>query len=182
MRAATTTMAMRIWGILALAACALGGLPAQAQSPAPWAHGKSRPQDLTVVLATIDPAAPVYTWWGHTALIIEDTRLGESRLYNYGLFTIEREDFVANFAMGRLWFQVGAAQPRRELEYNARMNRSIRLQTLDLAPNKKLEMAEFLERNILPENRVYLYDHYYDNCATRVRDVIDKAVDGQLFA
>jgi hypothetical protein len=43
-------------------------------------------------------------------------------------------------------------------------------------------MAEFLENNILPENRVYLYDHYRDNCATRVRDLLDRMVDGQLSA
>jgi hypothetical protein len=39
-----------------------------------------------------------------------------------------------------------------------------------------------LDINILPENRQYLYDHYYDNCATRVRDLIDLMVDGRLRA
>jgi hypothetical protein len=176
---------LKIFGVrwvLPLALWALAAAPIRAQSTAPWAVGASRAEDLVVTLATIDPAEPIYTWWGHTALIIEDTRLQESRLYNYGLFTFDQDSFVRNFVMGRLWFQVGAARPGRELEYNARMNRSIRLQTLDLPPAKRLGVAEFLETNILPENRVYLYDHYYDNCATRVRDVIDQAVDGQLFA
>ena len=172
---------VRICTVLATAACGTAGVSAETRSPTPWAIGQSRAEDLVITLVTIDPAAPIYTWWGHTALIVEDTRLQSSRLYNYGLFTVEKDSFVRNFAMGRLWFQVGAAEPRRELEYNARMNRSIRLQTLDLSPGKRLEMAEFLEVNILPENRVYLYDHYYDNCASRVRDVIDKAVEGQLF-
>jgi hypothetical protein len=82
--------------------------------------------------------------------------------------------------MGRLWFQVGASPTASELAEYKGVNRSIRIQTLDLAPERRLEMAAFLEWNILPENRTYLYDHYKDNCATRVRDLIDRTVDGQL--
>ncbi|UCF98841.1 MAG: DUF4105 domain-containing protein [Spirochaetaceae bacterium] len=150
------------------------------QGPAPWAVGASRAEDLVVKLVTIGPADPIYTWWGHSALIVEDGRLGVSRFYNYGLFSFEQESFVLNFAMGRLWFQVGASDSERELAFYRYLGRSIRIQTLNLPPRKRLEMAMFLENNILPQNRTYLYDHYYDNCATRVRDLIDATVDGQL--
>jgi hypothetical protein len=154
--------------------------PARAQTPAPWALGASRAEDLVVRLVTIAPSDPIYTWWGHSALIVEDARLGISRFYNYGLFSFEQERFVLNFTMGRLWFQVGASDTGRELAYYRRLGRRIRIQTLDLLPGKRLEMARFLENNILPRNRTYLYDHYYDNCATRIRDLIDATVDGQL--
>lgn len=135
-----------------------------------------------VKLVTIDPADEIYTWWGHSALIVEDTRLRIGRFYNYGLFSFEQENFIVNFAMGRLWFEVGGTQADRELAYYRGRNRSLRLQTLDLSPAKRLEMAQFLEWNILPENRAYLYDHYRDNCATRVRDLINRTVGGQLAA
>jgi hypothetical protein len=82
--------------------------------------------------------------------------------------------------MGRLWFQVGASDTERELAFYRYLGRTIRLQRLDLSPERRLEMALFLEQNILPQNRTYLYDHYDDNCATRVRDLIDAAVGGQL--
>lgn len=153
-----------------------------AQTPAPWALGASRAEDLAVRLVTIAPSDPIYTWWGHSALIVEDLRLGISRFYNYGLFSFEQERFVLNFTMGRLWFQVGASDTERELAYYRYLGRSIRIQTLDLPPDKRLEMARFLENNILPRNRTYLYNHYYDNCATRVRDLIDASVDGRLAA
>ncbi len=154
--------------------------PGWTQAPAPWAVGASRAEDLVVRLVTIGPADPVYTWWGHSALIVEDGRLGVSRFYNYGLFSFEQENFVLNFAMGRLWFQVGASDTERELAYYRYLGRTIRIQTLNLLPRKRLGMARFLENNILPQNRTYLYEHYYDNCATRVRDLIDATVDGQL--
>jgi hypothetical protein len=155
-------------------------VPGVAQTPAPWALGASRAEDLVVRLVTIDPSNPIYTWWGHSALVVEDSRLGVSRFYNYGLFSFDQERFILNFAMGRLWFQVGASNTERELAFYRYLGRTIRIQTLDLMPRKRLEMAFFLENNILPQNRTYLYDHYSDNCATRVRDLIDVTVDGQL--
>ena len=150
------------------------------QSSPPWAMGTSRAEDLVVKLVTIGPADPIYTWWGHSALIVEDIRFNISRFYNYGLFSFDQENFFLNFAMGRLWFQVGASDAERELAYYRYLDRTIHIQTLNLLPHKRLEMAQFLENNILPQNRTYLYDHYDDNCATRVRDIIDAAVDGQL--
>jgi hypothetical protein len=169
---------MRRWVVLLFLLSMVA--PGWAQAPAPWAVGASRPEDLVVKLATIEPSQPIYTWWGHSALIVEDSRLGVSRFYNYGLFSFGQERFVLNFTMGRLWFLVGASDTERELAYYRYLGRTIRIQTLDLLPDKRLEMAVFLENNILPQNRTYLYDHYYDNCATRVRDLIDATVDGQL--
>jgi hypothetical protein len=154
--------------------------PLWPQGTPPWAIGASRAEDLVVKLVTIGPADPIYTWWGHSALIVEDLRFNVSRFYNYGLFSFDQENFILNFAMGRLWFQVGASDAERELAYYRYLDRTIRIQTLNLLPQKRLEMAQFLEDNILPQNRTYLYDHYYDNCATRVRDLIDATVDGQL--
>jgi len=155
--------------------------PLWPQSPPPWATGASRAEDLVVKLVTIGPADPIYTWWGHSALIVEDIRFNISRFYNYGLFSFDQENFFLNFAMGRLWFQVGSSDAERELAYYRYLDRTIHIQTLNLLPHKRLEMAQFLENNILPQNRTYLYDHYDDNCATRVRDLIDATVDGQLY-
>ena len=172
----------RLTALLALAWLAAGLTGLQAARPAPWATGESRAEDLVIRLVTIGPGEPIYTWWGHTALIVEDGRLGHSRFYNYGLFSFTRKNFVLNFAMGRLWFEVGAGDPAFELEGYAWENRDIRLQTLDLPPAPRLALAAALEENIRPENRTYLYDHYTDNCTTRVRDLIDRATDGRLSA
>ncbi len=168
--------------LVAVLLAALLAAPPVSAAPAPWAQGTSRASDLVVKLVTIEPGTPLYSWWGHTGLIVEDSRLGLSRFYNYGLFSIQKKDFVRNFIQGRLWFEVGASPTERELAAYRADNRTVRIQTLDLAPERGLEMARFLEWNILPENRTYLYDHYKDNCATRVRDLLDRMLDGQLAA
>jgi hypothetical protein len=159
--------------LLCLAAAAVPGAPS-------WSA--SRGEDLRIRLVTIGTGGPLYTWWGHTGLIVEDLSRDLGRFYNYGLFSFEEDNFFLNFARGRLIFAVGASSPSREMALYRGVDRSIRIQTLNLLPEKRREMALFLEENVRPENRNYLYDHYRDNCATRVRDLIDRVIDGQLAA
>jgi hypothetical protein len=66
------------------------------------------------------------------------------------------------------------------LAYYRRENRDVRIATLNLSDEKKLQLAKKLAWSVLPENKYYLYHHYYDNCSTRLRDLIDESVDGAL--
>ena len=145
----------------------------------PWSTGTANGGDLNLYLVTIEPGDKLYSWWGHSALIVEDIKGNVRFLYNYGLFSFRRKN-IANFIKGNLFFEVGAMNAAFGLSLYRDQNREIRMQVLNLPPKKKLEMALFLDNNILPENREYLYHHYDDNCATRLRDLIDTAIDGQL--
>jgi hypothetical protein len=150
-------------------------------STPPWMLGESKAEDLEIKLVTIGPGDELTTWWGHNAVIVEDVRLQVAKFYNYGLFSFDQDNFLLNFARGRLIFWVGVSDAYKDLIYYASLNRNIRVQILDISPKKKLEMAVILAINVLPQNRYYLYDHYNDNCATRVRDLIDKIVEGQFL-
>jgi hypothetical protein len=147
----------------------------------PWATGQSQPNHLEIKLVTIGPGDDLTSWWGHNALIVQDTVLNTSRFYNYGLFSFQQKNFITNFAMGRLWFWVGHSSVSASLEYYRKLDRDILIQTLQLQPEKRKEIAAFLAENVKPENRDYLYDHYNDNCATRIRDIINRATDDQLY-
>jgi len=143
--------------------------------------GGSRGDSLVIKLATIGPGDDLTSWWGHTAVIVEDKIFDVSRFYNYGLFSFDQENFVSNFALGRLIFWVGAWNTPDALAHYISLNRDIRFQILDLSPAKRVEIATLLATNVQPENREYLYDHYRDNCSTRVRDLIDQLFDGQFY-
>ena len=136
---------------------------------------------LSIKLVTIDPGKDLTTWWGHTGIIVEDTVTKSGRFYNYGLFSFDQENFTLNFARGRLVFWVGVWDAGMALQFYQGMDRTIRIQTLDLSPEQKLATANFLAWNVRPENREYLYDHYFDNCATRVRDLFDKILAGAFL-
>ena len=142
----------------------------------------SRGDSLVIKLVTIGPGDDLTSWWGHTAVIVEDKLFDISRFYNYGLFSFEQENFVSNFVMGRLIFWVGAWNTSDALAHYIGLNREIRFQILNLSPQKRVEIATLLATNLQPKNREYLYDHYRDNCSTRVRDLIDKIFDGQFYS
>lgn len=135
---------------------------------------------LTIKIVTMDQGDPIYVWFGHSAIIVEDALTGKSTLYDYGVFDFRQDNFYRNFAMGRLIYGVYATKPEYRFYEAEETQRNTRILTLDLEDEAKLELYKFLQWNIQPENSSYLYHHYYDNCATRIRDIIDSAVDGQL--
>jgi hypothetical protein len=138
-------------------------------------------ENLTLKIAVIGPGDELYFWWGHIGLIIEDRRDNTSRFYDYGIFSFENENFFLNFAFGRLLYSCGVSSTENNFAVYRKTNRDILVYTLDVPPEKREEVRRFAERNVLPENRDYFYHHFKDNCATRIRDIIDLAVDGQFL-
>jgi hypothetical protein len=148
-------------------------------APIPWATGESRARDLQIMLVTFGVGDDIPSYWCHTALAVQDTARQVARIYNFGLYSFD-QSFLMRFVSGKLIFSAGSSSLSFYLNFYSSINRDIRIVTLNLSPAKRLWLAKELERFILPENRDYLYDHYRDNCSTRLRDLIDKAVDGQL--
>jgi hypothetical protein len=152
-----------------------------AQTLPPWMTGESKPENLRVSLVTFSPGDTLTEWWGHSALVVEDLSLNQGRLYNYGMFSFD-EGFVHRFVQGRLEFWVSDDPINATYRLYQALKRDIRVQELNLLPEQALQLARALGTNVLPQNRVYLYHHYNDNCSTRPRDLIDAALGGQLVA
>ena len=169
-----------MWTVVALMGVMWMGMgPAQAYQSS-WGQGDSRAEDLVVSLATFSPGDEIPQWFGHTALVVEDRANNESRMYNFGMFTLDDEDLLRHFAMGRLWFWVAATPVQPTIRQYIDADRDVRFVELNLPAERRLRLAEALADNVRPENRDYLYHHYDDNCSTRIRDLIDEAVDGQF--
>lgn len=164
---------------LALGAIGLTPDRAEAAGQPPWATGESEAQDLEIKLVTFGRGDRIVEWFGHTALVVHDREYDHSRLYNYGMFSFD-STMLMKFAMGRLWFWVGQSPVQPTYNMYEGLGRDVRIIDLNLSPEKRMEVATFLARDVLPENRDYLYHHYDDNCSTRIRDIVDDAVDGRL--
>ena len=142
-----------------------------------------------IFLVTFGPGDEIPAWWGHIAFVTEERMHGEngemlvrSRMYNYGTFDFDKK-MLANFALGRLEFWLGVTPVVPILELYSKEDRDVRLLPFQLTPQEAGEMAAALKENALPRNRHYLYHHYNDNCATRIRDILDRAVlKGQFSA
>jgi hypothetical protein len=138
-------------------------------------------ENLTIKIAVIGPGSELYFWWGHIALVIENSITGRSQFYDYGIFSFDDENFFYNFAFGRLTYSCGASRTDVNILFYQWTNRSVVFYTLDLPAETKLKVKEFAEINVLPENSDYAYHHFKDNCSTRIRDLIDYATDGQFM-
>jgi len=133
-----------------------------------------------VILFTCGPGDELYAGFGHSAIWISDPTQKIDRLYNYGTFDFDTPNFYGKFIRGKLNYMVSVTRGSRFLdEYNSRKI-SVYGQLLNLNQDEKQRMYEFLENNLLPENRLYKYDFFYDNCATRIRDVLVKVADGKV--
>ena len=130
-----------------------------------------------IFLITIGEGEPLYSWFGHTALLVESPN-NPSYMFDYGMFSFDADNFYSNFIMGRLWFCCNASYGDYELSYLGTTGRKVSKVELNLTAPQKKAIISFLGMNSETDNRTYLYHHYKDNCATRVRDIISYATDG----
>ncbi|HET8864854.1 MAG TPA: DUF4105 domain-containing protein [Gracilimonas sp.] len=134
-----------------------------------------------VSLITVAPGNELYSLFGHTALRIHDPVTGINRTYNYGTFEFDASGFYWKFALGDLQYFLLASRFGYVKEAYLNAGRTIIEQQLNLTPGQVKELYRLLEINALPKNRYYSYEFFYDNCTTRVYDIISKVI-GDSFS
>jgi len=143
-------------------------------------HVKAQTANTEVWLVTYGPGEIYWQRFGHNAIWIRDEGLGLDHVFNFGFFDFEQESFLWHFLQGRLLYFSAAQPAQSEFSQYINENRSIRAQRLALTSGQALELADYLVREVQPENRDYLYDYYLNNCSTRVRDALDLALAGHF--
>ena len=133
-----------------------------------------------VVLVTLAPGKELHAAFGHTILWINDPTNGIDRAYSYGTFDFKTENFYLKFLMGTLPYTISVHSMQDEFNYNAQYEkRGMIAQKLQLDSLQKNAIFQALETNLLPENKEYAYKFFYDNCSTRIRDMIEKNAPGK---
>lgn len=125
--------------------------------------------DAEVSIITIGQGHLLNDSFGHSAIRVKDTDF--DKIYNYGIFPFNEKGFYLNFMRGKLLYELGTNNTFQFFKYYTNQNREIREQILELSLKEKQEYFKFLENNAKPENKKYLYDFFFDNCATRLRDL-----------
>ena len=135
---------------------------------------------LEISLLTCSPHEEIYSLYGHTALRYHDLRTDEDIVLNWGLFNFHAPHFVARFVFGLTDYEVGPAPLNHFCGYYAKWGSSVTEQVLNLTAEEKRDIMDALNENLKPENRIYRYNFFYDNCATRPRDIIERNLHGKL--
>ena len=139
-------------------------------------------KDAEISLLTVSPSEDeVYTVYGHTALRVRDASKKLDTVFNYGIFDFSKPNFIYRFAKGETDYRLAAQYTRDFLiEYEMRGS-EVTEQILDIDSAGKARIWEALMINNRPENRVYRYNFFYDNCATRPRDKIEESIAGKVI-
>ena len=135
-----------------------------------------------VSILTIYPGDAIYSLWGHSALRIEDTATQTDISYNYGTFDFRSPiSFMLRFAYGKLDYQLSLNHSTALIEHSwLALERGVVEQRLNMTAEEIRTLFRYLSINALPENRVYRYDFLYDNCATRILDALEFALQTQI--
>jgi hypothetical protein len=164
---------------LCMLALVLAGLLA---SPVPARAGVADAPgaDLEVSLVTYGPGETYWERFGHDAIELRDRVSGEAVNFNYGVFDFAEKNFLLNFARGHMHYMMDAEPTAEEVSYYVDVGRSVTRQRLALSADQAADLRNHLLWNLRPANAGYNYDYFDDNCATRVRDALDKALGGAL--
>ncbi|AWV98426.1 lipoprotein N-acyltransferase Lnb domain-containing protein [Arcticibacterium luteifluviistationis] len=138
-------------------------------------------ENSEVSLLTIAPGHELFSFAGHTAIRVKDTQTGIDINFNYGVFDFRTEGFYLKFLKGTLPYQIGAYNFKQEVPYWFEENRTVTQQVLNLNLTQRQRVFDFLMKNYQPENREYNYKFFYDNCSTRVRDVLEETFGDSLI-
>ncbi len=142
-------------------------------------HHSAFGQAPQISLLTFGPGEDLYSVFGHTAIRVYDPARGQDITYGWGGFRYE-DNFYVKFLRGTLPYYIDAYEMNLIVYAYQRENRTIREQVLNLSATQKQRLLRVLETNMLPENRTYQYKFFYDNCASRPRDVISEACSDSL--
>lgn len=135
-------------------------------------------REASVSILTCSPGGELYSLFGHTGIRVTDRANDIDAVFNYGTFDFDTEGFYFKFARGLLPYQLSCSDYRYFEASYRREKRSIYSQTLLLDSLQKQRLVDLLLENYRPENRSYLYNFLYDNCSTRVRDILEKGLGG----
>lgn len=171
-----TKKAMRFLALTILLTISASHIKAQEKGT-----GTGGEQDhIQISLLTCAPHDEVYSLYGHTAIRFTDRATGNDLAVNYGVFSFQKPFFVARFVFGLTDYEMGVEDFCDFCNEYKRYGAKVTEQVLNLTPEEKSAVAQALARNYMPENRVYRYNYFYNNCTTKARDIILSNINGKV--
>ncbi|WP_460734502.1 lipoprotein N-acyltransferase Lnb domain-containing protein [Lysobacter tyrosinilyticus] len=164
----------------------LASLPVLAQgAPLPAAAKPTEAATLAepaprIGIMVMEPGEIFWERFGHDSVLVVDPRTGDAISYNFGFFDPSDPDFISRFVYGDMRYRLAAVPYADDLVLYREEGRGVGVRWLDLDASQARGIAAALAENAKPENAFYHYDYFRDNCSTRVRDAIDRALAGSL--
>jgi hypothetical protein len=135
---------------------------------------------LRISLLTCSPGEELYSTFGHSAIRVVDSLHHDDIVYNYGTFDFDDPNFYSKFTRGKLLYYLSTEDFPSFKQAYTEEKRGMTEQVLNLNCNERQRMYALLKNNLLGDNKFYKYDFLFDNCTTRLRDLLEKASDSSV--
>ncbi|RYZ56372.1 MAG: DUF4105 domain-containing protein [Sphingobacteriales bacterium] len=129
---------------------------------------------LNISVLTCAPGPDLYSVFGHSAIRVQDARNGMDITFNYGTFDYDDPSFYLKFMRGEMRYYLSYTSTADFLPEYRLTGRAVIEQRLQLTCADKEKLFQALRENAAEENRYYSYSFLYDNCSTRIRDILAK--------
>lgn len=147
----------------------------------PFAASALQLSDSTQLsLLTVAPGNELYSAFGHSGIRVKDFKRNIDIVFNYGTFDFNQPDFYVNFVKGKMLYMLDVGSFESFMAMYEYEERSVVEDVLNLTENEKQNIFSFLLNNAQPNNRNYRYEFFFDNCATRIRDVFEKELNNKI--
>ncbi len=152
--------------------------------PGEFEPGRVELAPPSIDLLTFGVGDRIFEKFGHAALCL---RYNDPKrvpvCFNYGVTDFdEGPAMIWSFLRSQQKFWVEPTTLGSMVAFYRREDRDIWSQTLPLTGDQAREIEDKLWSDIEEQHRFYIYDHFLDNCTTRLRDMIDHATGGKLRA
>lgn len=144
------------------------------------AQSMTNPDRIQISLLTCSPGKEVWAQYGHTAIRYYDKESGEDLAINYGIFSLDQTYFIPRFVLGMTDYRMGVQPMDMFLAQYSYEGRGVVEQILNLSVDDKEVIYKALQENMKPENVVYRYNYFFDNCTTRARDMLVNHLHGKV--
>ena len=144
------------------------------------AQSMTNPDRIQISLLTCSPGKEVWAQYGHTAIRYYDKESGEDLAINYGIFSLDQTYFIPRFVLGMTDYRMGVQPMDMFLAQYSYEGRGVVEQVLNLSAEDKGVIYKALQENMKPENVVYRYNYFFDNCTTRARDMLVNHLHGKV--
>ena len=136
---------------------------------------------VEVSLLTCQPHDEVYSLYGHTAIRWHDLHPQSPDLaFNYGIFNFHAPHFALRFVFGLTDYELGAFPYHIFQQEYRHFGSMVTEQVLNLTSEEKARLHQALSENLRPENRIYRYNYFYNNCTTKARDILERSITGMV--
>lgn len=130
-----------------------------------------------ISMLTCSPGTETYSKYGHSAIRVVDEACNMDWTFNYGVFSFNTDNFYLRFIQGQTYYQLSIEQTYDFIVSSAYIGRTTYEQQLDLTQEQKQALFNALMLNYEPQNRKYLYNFVFDNCATRPYHLLSRVLE-----